>query len=138
MENGDEYLNRDEIFAMDDIPVEEVIVPQWNNRKILVSGMTAAGKNAYEASLVDIKGESRKVRLDNALAKLCIHTVVNLKRHRLFTESDIERLGTKHCGALELIAEVSLRLSAIRRADVEALIKNSKAALSVDSPSVSL
>lgn len=52
MVNGDELLSKDEIFGMDDIPVEEVVVPEWGNRKVLVCGLTAAGKNAYQASLL--------------------------------------------------------------------------------------
>ena len=138
MENGDELLSKDEILGMDDIPTEEVTVPEWKHRKVLVCGLTAAGKNAYEASLVEIKGTSRKVRLDNATAKLLVRTVVNRQRQPLFTESDIERLGTKSAAALERLAAVAMRLSAMRQEDVEALVKNSDAAQSADSPSVSL
>lgn len=138
MENGDELLSKDEIFGMDDIPVEEVVVPEWKNRTVLVCGLTAAAKNAYEASLVEIKGTSRKVRLENATAKLLVRTVVNRQRQALFTESDIERLGTKSAAALERLAKVAQRLSAMNQGEVEALVKNSEAAQSDDSPTVSL
>ena len=138
MENGDEYLNKEDILGMDDIAVEEVLVPEWKNRKVLVCGMTAAGKNAYEASLVEVKGTSRKVKLENATAKLLAHTLVNRKRQLLFTETDIEALGRKSAAALERLAAVAQRLSSMRQEDVEALVKNSEAAQSVDSPSASL
>ena len=138
MTNGDELLSKDEILGMDDIPTEEVVVPEWKNRKVLVCGLTGAGKNAYEASLVEIKGNSRKVRLENATAKLLVRTLVNRQRQPLFTETDIERLGTKSAAALERISAVALRLSAMRQEDVEALVKNSDAAQSGDSPTASL
>lgn len=138
MENGDEFLSKDEILGMDDIPMEEVVVPEWKNRKVLVCGLTAAAKNAYEASLIEIKGASRKIRLENATAKLLVRTLVNRQRQSIFTESDIERLGTKSASALERLAKVSQRLSAMQQEDVEALIKNSEAAKSDDSPTVSL
>lgn len=138
MEPGSECLTKEDIFGMDDIPMEEVIVPEWRNRSVFVCGMTAAGKNAYEASLVEIKGNTRKVRLDNATAKLIVRTVVNRQRQPLFTEADIEKLGTKSAAALERLAKVAQRLSSMREEDVEALVKNSDAAQSGDSPSVSL
>jgi hypothetical protein len=138
MVNGDEFLSKDEILGMDDIPIEEVTVPEWGGRKVLVCGLTAAAKNAYEASLVEIKGTSRKVRLENATAKLLVRTLVNRQRQPLFTETDIERLGTKSAAALERLAAVAQRLSAMRNEDVEALVKNSEAAQSGDSPTASL
>lgn len=138
MENGEELLSKDEIFGMDDIPVEEVVVPEWKGRTVLVCGLTAAAKNAYEASLVEIKGTSRKVKLENATAKLLVRTVVNRQRQALFTEGDIERLGTKSAAALERLAKVAQRLSAMNQGEVEALVKNSEAAQSDDSPTVSL
>lgn len=138
MEHGEELLSKEEIFGMDDIPVEAVVVPEWKNRTVLVCGLTAAAKNAYEASLIDIKGTSRKVRLENATAKLLVRTVVNRQRQALFTEADIERLGTKSAAALERLAKVAQRLSAMNQVEVEALLKNSEAAQSDDSPTVSL
>lgn len=138
MENGHELLTKDEILGMDDIHMEEVVVPEWNGRTVLVCGLTAAAKNAYEASLVEIKGTSRKVRLENATAKLLVRTIVNRQRQPLFSETDIERLGTKSAAALERLAKVAQRLSAMNQEDVEALVKNSDAAQSDDSPTVSL
>lgn len=138
MVNGDHLLTADEILAMDDIPTEEVVVPEWQGRTVLVCGMTAAAKNAYEASLVEIKGSTRKVRMENATAKLLVRTIVSRQRQPLFTESQIEKLGTKSAAALERLAQVALRLSSMRVQDVEDIVKNSDAAQSDVSPSVSL
>lgn len=132
--NGDEFLSKDDIFGMDDIPVEEVVVPEWKHRKVLVCGLTAAGKNAYQASLVEIKGSSRKVRMENATAKLLVLTIVDRQRQRLFTETDIERLGGKSAAALERLARVANRLSGMDEAENAEIVKNSEAAQSGDSP----
>lgn len=138
MTNGEELLSKDEIFGMDDIPTEEVVVPEWKGRKVLVCGLTAAAKNAYQASLVEIKGNSRKVRMENATAKLVVLTVVNRQRQRVFTDSDIERLGTKSAAALERLAKVANRLSGMDEAENAEILKNSEATQSGDSPTVSL
>lgn len=134
MMNGEELLSKDEIFGMDDIPVEEVVVPEWKNRKVLVCGLTAAGKNAYQASLVEIKGSSRRVRMENATAKLLVRTLVNRQRQPIFTEMDIERLGTKSASALERLAKVANRLSGMDEQENAEILKNSEAAQSGDSP----
>lgn len=134
----DELLSKDEIFGMDDIPMEEVVVPEWKDRKVLICGLTAAGKNAYQASLVEIKGASRKVRMENATAKLLVRTIVNRQRQPIFTETDIERLGSKSAAALERLAKVANRLSGMDEAENAELVKNSDAAQSGDSPTVSL
>lgn len=134
----DDLLSKDEIFALDDVPVEEVVVPQWGHRKVLVSGFTAAGWNAYQAAVTEIKGGARKARLENATAKLVQRTVINRHRQLVFSEGDIERLGTKSSAALERLAAVALRLSGQGAQEIEALVKNSEAAQSGDSPTVSL
>ena len=131
---SDELLSKEDIFGMNDIPVEEVVVPEWKGRKVLVCGLTAAGKNAYQASLVEIKGTSRKVRMENATAKLLVLTIVNRQRERLFTETDIERLGGKSAAALERLAKVANRLSGLDDAENAEIVKNSEAAQSGDSP----
>lgn len=138
MGDGEELLSKDEIFGMDDIPMEEVAVPEWKNRKVLICGLTAAAKNAYQASLVEIKGTSRKVRMENATAKLLVRTIVNRQRQPIFTETDIERLGAKSAAALERLATVANRLSGMDEKENAELVKNSDAAQSGDSPTVSL
>ena len=119
-------LTREEILGMEDILIEEVTVPMWNNRTVWVCGLTAAAKNHYQQSLVDINGTSRKLRLENSTAKLVALTVVNRDRARLFTERDIERLGTKSAAALELLVEVANRLSGMTQKETEDLVKNSE------------
>lgn len=138
MENGNEFLNADEILAMDDIPTEAVLVPEWKNRKVLVCGLTAAAKNAYQSSLVEIQGKTRKLKLEHATAKLLVRTLVNAKREALFTESQILKLSTKSAAVLERLAKVASRLSGMDEEENEALLKNSDAAQSDASPTVSL
>lgn len=133
-----ELLSKDDILGMDDIPTEEVIVPEWKNRKVLISGLTAAGKNAYQASLSEMHGNKRKIKLEHATAKLLVRAMVDAKRQPLFTESDIIRLGTKSAAVLERLAKVASRLSGMDEEDAAETVKNSEAAQSDDSPTVSL
>lgn len=138
MDGQKDYLSKDEIFGMDDIPTEEVIVPEWKNRKVLISGLTAAGRNAYQASLSEIKGNTRKVKLEHSTAKLLVRTIVDANRQPIFQESDIIRLGTKSAAVLERLAKVAVRLSGMDEEAAAETVKNSDAAQSGDSPTASL
>ncbi len=138
MEPSNDLLSKDDILGMDDIPVEEVVVPEWKNRRVLISGLTAAGKNAYQSSLVELQGKTRKLKLEHSTAKLLVRCLVDAKRQPLFTETDIIRLGTKSAAVLERLAKVASRLSGMDEQEQEALVKNSEAAQSDDSPTVSL
>ncbi len=138
MENGNELLSKDEILGMDDIPTEEVLVPEWKNRKVLVCGLTGAGKNAYQASIMEFQGKTRKAKLEHSTAKLLVRTLVDRNRQPIFSETDILKLGTKSAAVLERLAKVASRLSGMDEEENEQLLKNSEAAQSVDSPSVSL
>ena len=138
MDNGQEFLNRDEILGMDDIPVEEVIVPEWKHRKVLICGLNATAKNAYQASIVEIKGKDRKLKLEHSTAKLLVRCLVDQKRQPLFVESDILKLGSKSAMVLERLAKIASRLSGMDEDENEQLLKNSEAAQSDDSPTVSL
>lgn len=138
MEPSNDLLSKDDILGMDDIPVEEVVVPEWKGRRVLISGLTAAAKNAYQSSLVELQGTTRKVKLEHSTAKLLVRCLVDAKRQPLFTETDIIRLGTKSAAVLERLAKVASRLSGMDDAGQEEILKNSDAAQSGDSPTASL
>ncbi len=134
MENGHELLSADEILAMDDIPVEEVVVPEWKNRKVRIRGLSAAAKNAYQASLVETNGKSRKIKLEHMTAKLLVKCLVNAQLQPLFSEAQILQLGTKSAMVLERLAQIANRLSGMDDEENEAILKNSDAAQTSDSP----
>lgn len=138
MDSAKDFLSKDEILAMDDIPTEEVIVPEWKNRKVLISGLTAAGRNAYQASLTEMHGNKQKLKLEHATAKLLVRAIVNEKRQPIFTETDIIRLGTKSSAVLERLAKIASRLSGMDEEVAAQTAKNSEAAQSDDSPIASL
>jgi hypothetical protein len=138
MDNGHEFLTASEILGMDDLPVEEVNVPEWKNRKVLICGLTAAAKNAYQASIVEIQGKHRKLKLEHSTAKLLVRCLVDQKRQPIFTETQILQLGAKSAAVLERLAKVASRLSGMDEEDNEQLLKNSEAAQSGDLPTVSL
>lgn len=133
-------MTKDDIFGMDDIPHEYVQVPQWKGGTVCVVGLSGAAKNQYQQQLIEVKGESRRIRLENSTAKLAALTIVDnhVNRRRLFSEGDVLKLGTKSAAALEVIIEVANRLSGMSKKEVEDFVKNSEPSQTDGSSSGSL
>jgi len=122
-------LTRDQIFAVDDIKIEKVNIPEWKG-DIFVKGLTGKEKDAWEISQMKfVEGEDKPTIIyDNMRAKLCARTICDEKGKLLFKESDIEALGKKSGNALSTIFDIAQRLSGITKDDVKKLAKNSKSA----------
>jgi len=122
-------LTRDQIFAVDDIKIEKVNIPEWKG-DIFVKGLTGKEKDAWEISQMKfVEGEDKPMIIyDNMRAKLCARTICDEKGKLLFKESDIEALGKKSGNALSTIFDIAQRLSGITKDDVKKLAKNSKSA----------
>ena len=129
------YLTREAVLGAQDIPTEDVAVPEWGGT-LLVRGMTGQERDDYEASIMTGKGRNREVLLRNARAKLVARCCVDEAGKRTFADEDVRALGGKSAAALERVFEVASRLSGITPADMEELTKNSESAPSDDSGSV--
>ena len=118
------YLSRDDILGLNDLPTEDVLIPEWGNKYVRVRGLTAAERDAFEASIVRRRGQRTEVDTRNMRAKLVALCVVDEQGNRLFTDEDVEVLGRKSAAALDRIFEVAQRLSGLRPQDVEELAGN--------------
>lgn len=109
------------ILNADDMKFEVVDVPEWGG-KVRIRSMSGEERDAFEAS---IAGEGKVMNTQNIRAKLAMLTIVNSKGERIFTKEQIESLGKKSAAGLNRVYEKSAKLSAITKADVEELAKNS-------------
>lgn len=110
-------LNRDSILSADDLPREEVQVPEWGG-SVFVRTMNGSERDRFEHAWRENPG--RDVRGRVAALTICDET-----GKPLFTEADVARLGTKSSAALNRILAVSMRLSGLTKQDVEELQGNS-------------
>lgn len=117
------FLSREAILGASDIQIETVNVPEWGG-KVRVRGLNGSTRNEYEQSLIQQSGQSAKMNMKNATAKLVSLTVVDEEDHNLFEQSDVEALGKKSGAALNRVYEVAARLSGLSDADMEELTKN--------------
>ncbi len=119
-------LNRDQILAAQDIAWEDVDVPEWSG-SVRVRGLTGEERDAYEATILKMRGTNAQLNLANARAKLAQRSMVGEDGALLFSESDIAALARKSAAALERVFDVAQRLSGLRQADIEEMTKNSVA-----------
>lgn len=127
-------LTKEAILAATDLKFEEVEVPEWGGT-VRVRSMTGADRDAFEQAILDARDAGGK--LPNVRARLVAAALVDDAGVNLFTQADIEALGAKSIKALDRVYAVASRLNAIAPEDVEALEKNSGAAMSGASTSSS-
>lgn len=129
-------LDREAILKADDLPVEEMEIPEWGG-VVRIRAMSGKERDAYEESIILKRkdGEYETV-MSNMRAKLLVRTIVDENDKPLFTTQDLELLGGKSADVLSRLFQVAARLSGISRDDVEELAKNSESAQNGDFGSV--
>lgn len=117
------FLTADQIREVDDKQYEDVDVPEWGGT-VRVRGMSGTERDAYEASIIEQRGNDRKVNLANARAKLVVRCLVDENGALLFTPDDVRVLGRKSAKALERVFDAARRASGMSEADIEKLTEN--------------
>lgn len=135
-------LSRDQILKADDIETEEVTVPEWPGDDgepgtVLVRGLTARERDAFEESMYVQHGKKIIRDTANIRAKLVIRCVVDDDGNPLFGVADIADLGEKSGAALDRLWDVASRLSRMSEEDIEELGKDSASGQTADSGSSS-
>ena len=120
-------LTRDQILGAEDLKRELVEVPEWGG-SVFVRAMMGTERDSYEESVLQIsqngKGVTAKPILAAMRAKLCARCIVDESGARLFTDEDVDALGTKSAAALDRVFAVAQRLNAIGDKDLEELKGN--------------
>lgn len=105
-------LGRDAILKSDDLPREEVPVPEWGGT-VFVRAMTGIERERFESA------PDKSPNMVRAL--LAVMTVCDEQGNPVFGNADIPALGAKSAAALIRVAQVAMRLSKARAADLEEL-----------------
>jgi len=114
-------LSRDAILSADDLPRQEVDVPEWGGT-VFVRSMSGLERDTFETSLTN--GKDKSVNLKNIRARLVCLTAVDDNGERLFADGDEDALGKKSAAALDRIFTVAQKLNGLNSSDVEELAEN--------------
>jgi hypothetical protein len=128
---------KDRILAADDLPVEDVEVPEWGVT-VQVRGMSGTDRDAYEAKAVALKrgGTDIELRLADFRSKLLVKSLFDPESgERIFADNEVHKLGAKSGQVIERLFEVAGRLSGMADKSTEVAKGNSVTARSGGSTS---
>jgi hypothetical protein len=113
-------LSREQILDAKDILIEPVHVPEWGGT-VYVKGLSRAERDAFETSVIETRGTTQIMHLENARAKLCAMSICDEEGNRLFTEADVKELTKKSAVALNRVFQIAQRLSGLGNQAIEEL-----------------
>ena len=119
-------LSREAILGADDLPHEDVEVPEWGGTVRLCT-LTGAQRDAFEAASIQGRGKNRQTNLKNVRARLLALCLVDEAGQRLFGDTDVQRLGAKSSKALDRLFDKASSMNGLSDEDVEELAGNSEA-----------
>ncbi len=120
-----DFLDRNEILDFDDIKTEIVPVPEWGAKAaVRLKVLSAAERDAFEASTVTMRGGKQKPNLANLRARLVARCMVDAKGDRVFESGDVARLGNKSSKALDRLFAKCQEINGFSDKDVEELTED--------------
>jgi hypothetical protein len=117
------FLSRDAIFDADDRSFDVVPVPEWGG-EVRIRSITGRQRDQYESSLMDDRGNDRKLNLRNARAKLIVLCAVDENGQALFTADDVNRLGSKNAKPVDRLFDACKKIAGLTDEDVDGLVQD--------------
>ena len=103
----------EEILNINDERTEIVIVPEWNNMKILCKNLSGADR-AVLSSMLEVDGKTNKVKTKSTTADIVILGAYNPETgDKIFTQAHKSGLLMKNSAPLELLATTIQNLSGL-------------------------
>jgi len=123
-------LTKDQILSASDLPTQTVDIPEWGG-SVIVSTMDGVARDAFSATVAAGQANSA------IAANVIVATAVDENGNQIFTAADVAALQKKSSAVLNRIADAAMTLNGIGQKATEEAGKNSAAAPSGDSGSVS-
>lgn len=123
MTGARKFVGKAAILGAQDLPVEELEVPEWGGW-VRVKTLTAAERDAFENDIIQRNGRDVRTNARNIRAKLVAATLVDEEGRPVFTLADVEALGQKSAKALDRVFSVASVLAGMREQDVQELAEN--------------
>ncbi len=126
------YLSKDQILDAEDRTYEDVECPEWGGT-VRLRSISGRQRDEYEQSMVEQRGNDRKINMRNARAKLIVLTACDELGQPLFTADDLRRLGSKNAKPLDRLFTKAQALVGLSDEDVDRLTENFGETLDGDS-----
>lgn len=128
----------DEILGTQDLPYQDVEVPEWGGKMVRVIGLSADEASNFASRMVktDEDGKVKSVQMNNFMAELLVRTLANEKNELLFNPKDAVALGKKSARVITRLFRVAMDLSGLDEMSEQLAAKNSAGTPEGDLPSV--
>ena len=115
-------LTAADILAAEDQEIKEVAVPEWGG-SVFVRSMNGNERDRYEKQFMEWR--LKKGKLTSMRASMLVLCLCDETGKRIFTQRQIDDLGTKSSRVLDRLWDVARDLSGMDDDDVEELAGNS-------------
>lgn len=116
-------LNREQILGADDLPTEELEIPEWGGT-VLLKALNGEQREEIEVRSHKAKASGDALGWKGLKTLTATFALVDEAGKPLFTAKDIAALAKKSSAALDRIFERVLSQNAMRKEDAEALAGN--------------
>jgi len=116
-------LSKDDILSKDDLPFQDVSVPEWGGM-VRLKTLMEDELGPYEEGLIDMTGDSRKVVLRNMRAKLVSLVIVDEEGKQLFGPAHIAALARKSAKAMDRVFTIAQKMNGLGKDYVDDMVKN--------------
>lgn len=100
-------LTKDAILSADDLPTEDVEVPEWGGT-VRVRGLTGTERDRFEFQMAAARKDNKQIDIRAAYAGRCM---VGEDGKRLFQDKELPALGKKSGAVLDRVFDVVRKLS---------------------------
>lgn len=105
----------EQILNLNDERTKIIVVPEWNDMKILCKNLTGADR-AIISKMLTVDGDTNEIKTDSTTADLVLLGAYNPDTgDRIFAQSQRSMLLAKNSKALELIATTIQELSGLSK-----------------------
>ena len=115
-------LTKEAILSMDDLPIEEVKVPEWNGT-VRMRSLSGKERDEFE-SAVQFRSKGNRVDIKELKVTLLSLTIVDEENKLIFTKEDLTTLNAKSAKAIDQLFAVATKMNGIGEEAVKELGKN--------------
>jgi hypothetical protein len=110
--------NAFDILALADVEYREVTVPEsgfgdWGGMTFRLRSITAGEREELLSTSVTIDGDARRISTPLMRVRIVCLAVVDEDGHRVFKNNHLAQIGSKNPKAIDLLADVAMRLAGI-------------------------
>jgi len=114
-------LSREDLLQIGKVLKLEKVEIAAGKAPVFVREMTGTERDAFEASIVTMRGKNADVNMKDARAKLLVKTLANEKGDRMFKDGEEQVVGAMGAALVDRLFTVAQRINGLSDKDVKEL-----------------